>query len=51
VPTDGTGWAGEASIVVYDRENADQLWAAVRSDDVASFLDTNPDLVTGESVH
>jgi LCP family protein required for cell wall assembly len=51
VPTDGTGWAGEASIVVYDRENADRLWAAVRSDDVASFIDANPDLVTGESVH
>jgi LCP family protein required for cell wall assembly len=51
VPTDGTGWAGEASIVVYDRENADKLWAAVRSDDVASFVADHPDLVTGDSVH
>jgi LCP family protein required for cell wall assembly len=51
VPTNGTGWAGEASIVVYDQESADELWAAVRGEDVASFLATHPDLVTGETVH
>jgi len=50
VPTDGTGWAGEQSIVVYDRENADLLWAAVRADDVTAFAATHPDLVTGERV-
>jgi LCP family protein required for cell wall assembly len=50
VPTNGTGWAGKASIVVYDRENADELWAAVRTDDVASFVATHPELVTGRSV-
>ena len=51
VPTNGTGWAGKASIVVYDQKGADELWAAVRSDDVASFLATHGELVTGESVH
>jgi LCP family protein required for cell wall assembly len=51
VPTDGTGWAGSASIVVYDRQDADDLWAAVRSNDVASFLTTHGELVTAESVH
>ncbi|HET6919598.1 MAG TPA: hypothetical protein VFI46_09050, partial [Jiangellaceae bacterium] len=51
VPTDGTAWAGSASIVVYDREDADDLWAAVRSNDVASFLTTHGELVTAESVH
>jgi LCP family protein required for cell wall assembly len=51
VPTNGTGWAGEASIVVYDREGADELWAAVRADDVASYLAAHSDLVTGERVH
>jgi LCP family protein required for cell wall assembly len=50
VPTDGTGWAGEASIVVYDRENADLLWAAVREGDVQSFIDAHGDLVTGDAV-
>ena len=51
VPTNGTGWAGDASIVVYDHVDADELWAAVRDDDVAAFLATHGDLVTGESVH
>ncbi|HEY9377080.1 MAG TPA: LCP family protein, partial [Jiangellaceae bacterium] len=51
VPTNGAGWAGEASIVVYDQVDADELWAAVRDDDVAAFLATHGDLVTGESVH
>ena len=50
VPTNGTGWAGKASIVVYDHKGADELWAAVRSDDVGSFLATHGELVTGESV-
>ena len=48
VPTNGTGWAGKASIVVYDRETADLLWAAVREDDVGSFVAAHGDLVTGE---
>jgi LCP family protein required for cell wall assembly len=51
VPTEGTGWAGKASIVVYDRAGADELWAAVRADDVASYIAAHPDLVTGERVH
>jgi LCP family protein required for cell wall assembly len=51
IPTLGTGWAGEASIVVYDPENADLLWAAVRDDKVPSFVAEHPGLVTGESVH
>jgi anionic cell wall polymer biosynthesis LytR-Cps2A-Psr (LCP) family protein len=51
VPTNGTGWAGKASIVVYDRETADLLWAAVREDDVGSFVAANGDLVTGELVN
>jgi LCP family protein required for cell wall assembly len=51
VPTNGTGWAGEASIVVYDKEGADELWDAVRADDVASYLATRRDLVTGDEVH
>jgi LCP family protein required for cell wall assembly len=50
VPTDGTGWAGAQSIVVYDRENADLLWEAVRADDVTAFAATHPELVTGERV-
>jgi LCP family protein required for cell wall assembly len=50
VPTNGTGWAGKASIVVYARETADLLWAAVREDEVQSFIDTHGDLVTGEVV-
>ena len=50
VPTDGTGWAGAQSIVVYDRENADLLWEAVRADDVTVFVATHPELVTGERV-
>jgi LCP family protein required for cell wall assembly len=51
VPTNGTGQAGKASIVVYDHEGADELWAAVRTDDVASFVATHAELVTGGSVH
>jgi LCP family protein required for cell wall assembly len=51
VPTNGTGWAGKASIVVYDRETADLLWSAVREDDVGSFVAANGDLVTGELVN
>jgi LCP family protein required for cell wall assembly len=51
VPTDGTGWAGKASIVVYDRAGADELWAAMRADDVGSYVAAHPDLVTGERVH
>jgi LCP family protein required for cell wall assembly len=50
VPTDGTGWAGSASIVNYDHENARLLWTAVRDDDVESFVAAHGDLVTGESV-
>ena len=50
VPTLGTGWAGKASIVVYDRENAEELWAAVRADDLATFIAAHPDLVTGDVV-
>jgi LCP family protein required for cell wall assembly len=50
VPTLGTGWAGEASIVVYDEENADALWTAVRNDDMAAFVETHADLVTGDTV-
>jgi LCP family protein required for cell wall assembly len=50
VPTDGTGWAGAQSIVVYDRENADLLWEAVRADDVTAFAATHPELITGERV-
>ena len=42
--------ASEASIVMYDRATADQPRAAVREDDVGSFLATHGDLVTGESV-
>jgi hypothetical protein len=37
--------------VVYDRETADLLWAAVRDDDVGSFVAANGDLVTGELVN
>ncbi|PZF80397.1 LCP family protein [Jiangella anatolica] len=50
VPTDGTGMAGSQSIVVYDRERADQLWAALTQDDMDTFLAANPDLVTGDDV-
>lgn len=50
VPTDGTGMAGAQSIVVYDQERADQLWTALRDDDVDAFLTANPDLVTGTDV-
>ncbi len=50
VPTDGTGWAGSASIVNYDQENARLLWTAVRDGDVESFLAAHDDLVTGETV-
>jgi hypothetical protein len=51
VPTNGAGWAGNASIVIYDRAGADELWAAVRTDDVASYVAAHPELVTGEQVH
>jgi LCP family protein required for cell wall assembly len=50
VPTNGTGTVGSASIVVYDKENADLLWTAVREDNVEPFLAEHADLVTGESV-
>ena len=50
VPTLGTGWAGSASIVVYDQENADLLWDAVRADDVEPFLAEHAELVTGSDV-
>jgi LCP family protein required for cell wall assembly len=51
VPTHGTGWAGPASIVVYDEETAGLLWTAVREDDVSSFVATHGDLVTGELIN
>lgn len=51
VPTDGTGMAGSQSIVNYDKERADQLWAALKNDDMDAFLAANPDLVTGEQVN
>ncbi|TDE01305.1 LCP family protein [Jiangella asiatica] len=50
VPTDGTGWAGSQSIVVYDEARADELWAALTADDMDTFLAANPDLVTGTDV-
>ncbi|PSL06929.1 LytR family transcriptional attenuator [Haloactinopolyspora alba] len=51
VPTDGTGWAGEQSIVVYDAARADVLWQALKADDMDSYLADNPDLVTGQQVN
>ncbi|MBB5791968.1 LCP family protein [Jiangella mangrovi] len=50
VPTDGTGMAGAQSIVVYDEARADELWTALKDDDVDAFLAANPDLVTGADV-
>lgn len=52
VPTDGTGTTdGGASIVVYDKERADQLWKALVDGDIDAFVAANPDLVTGEQVN
>ncbi|WP_166354990.1 LCP family protein [Phytoactinopolyspora limicola] len=50
VPTSGTGWAGQQSIVIYDAERADQLWNALVNNDMDAFVDANPDLVTGRQV-
>ena len=50
VPTDGTGEAGGQSIVVYDEQRADELWRALRDDDMDAFLTANPDLVTDRDV-
>jgi LCP family protein required for cell wall assembly len=51
VPTSGTGQAGAQSIVLYDEERANQLWAALKNDSMENFLATNPDLVTGANIN
>ncbi|NDL56739.1 LCP family protein [Phytoactinopolyspora mesophila] len=50
VPTNGTGRAGQQSIVIYDPDRADQLWSALASDEMDAFVAEHPDLVTGEQV-
>jgi LCP family protein required for cell wall assembly len=50
VPNEGAGQAGSQSIVVYDEGRADELWQALKNDEMEAFLAENPDLVTGEDV-
>ena len=50
VPTQGTGRAGAASIVVYDHEAADELWRAVEGDSLDQWLAEHPDRALGDQV-
>ncbi len=49
VPTTGTGYEGEQSVVYLDRPAGRALWKAVRADKVEAWLDANRDQVlTGD---
>lgn len=50
VPTNGTGTVGEQSVVVYDEDRADALWAALAKNRMEEFVAANPDLITGQQV-
>jgi len=41
VPTTGTGFEGEASVVYIDMDRAAALWRAVKSDDLGPFLESS----------
>jgi hypothetical protein len=51
VPTQGTGRAGAASIVVYDHEAANELWRAVEGDSLDQWLAEHPDRALGDQVN
>lgn len=50
VPTQGTGRAGAASIVVYDHAAAGEMWRAVESDALDRWLQDNPGRTLGAQV-
>ncbi|TQL67262.1 LytR family transcriptional attenuator [Nocardioides albertanoniae] len=49
-PVAGLGKEGKQSVVYLDMRKGRDLWEAVRSDDVDSWLDQNPGVVTGKTV-